>query len=231
MASPEPPHVPVLPPPRFFFGVSLGAGIFFALWTWLVLNGIPIPVVDIDIPALDRKFAEHWQHWSDSHLRMRGFMVFLTDMGGIAAMTLLALMGSIWQTAIKHRALALAWFGIVIGGAVLNQGCKEAVNRPRPSNPDAVVHERNNSYPSGHSMGSTIGYGLLGYALVLPQRYRPRRVAAILSMIGIVLAVGFSRMYLRAHWFSDVIGGWSLGLAWLFLCLGWLERRRRRLSS
>ena len=50
-------------------------------------------------------------------------------------------------------------------------------------------------------------------------------------MIAIVLAVGFSRVYLRAHWFSDVVGGWSLGIAWLFLCLGWLERRRRRLAS
>jgi membrane-associated phospholipid phosphatase len=226
MASPEPPHVPVLPPPRFFFGVSLGAGIFFALWTWLVLNGIPIPVVDIDIPALDRKFAEHWQHWSDSHLRMRGFMVFLTDMGGIAAMTLLALMGSIWQTAIKHRALALAWFGIVIGGAILNQGFKEAIGRPRPSNPDAVVHERNNSYPSGHSMGSTVGYGMLAYAILLTQPTRRRRTVTVLLLASVIIAIGCSRIMLRAHWLSDVVAGWTIGVAWLCFCLGLIEWRR-----
>ena len=152
-----------------------------------------------------------------------------TDIGGIASMAMLAIMGAIWQTAIGHRTVALAWLAIMVGGAILNQGSKEIIGRRRPPEPDRAVLERNASYPSGHSMTSAMAYGMLGYALILPQRRRPRRVAVLLLMAGLILAVGFSRMYLRAHWFSDVIGGWAMGLAWLFFCLGWLERRRLRL--
>jgi undecaprenyl-diphosphatase len=79
-------------------------------------------------------------------------------------------------------------------------------------------------------MGCAIGYGMLAYALILPQRRRPRRLAALILMTALVLAIGFSRIYLRAHWFSDVVGGWTIGIAWLFLCLGWLERRRLRVA-
>ena len=225
MAPPEPPHVPPIPPPRFFLGVSLGAAFFFALWSWLVLDGQALPKFDLTC-------AQFWRDWSDAHLGLWNHMVYLTDLGGVAAMTLLAVMGSIWQTAIKHRTLARAWLVIVIGGGLVNMGCKDVFDRDRPADSlrDRAVLETNKSYPSGHSMGSAIGYGMLAYALILPQRRRPRRLAALLLVMGIVLGIGFSRIYLRAHWFSDVVGGWTIGIAWLFLCLGWLERRRLRVA-
>ena len=221
MASPAPPHVPVIPPPRFFFGVSLGAVVFFAVWTWIMHGD--------DLRAFDRSCAEYWHDWSAGHPGPWEWMVFLTGMGGVPAMVILAIMGSIWQTAINHRALAFAWLGVVIAGGLVNVASKDLIDRDRPSRDicDRAVLEENKSYPSGHAMGSAIGYGLLGYALILPQRHRPRRIAAVLLILGIVLAIGFSRIYLRAHWFSDVIGGWSIGLAWLFFCLGWLEHWRR----
>jgi membrane-associated phospholipid phosphatase len=223
MASPEPPHVPAIPPPRFFLCVSLGAGLFFALWSWLVLDGKAVPAFDLDC-------AKYWHDWGAAHRGPWEYMVFLTDLGGVASMTLLPIMGSIWQTAIRRRTLAFAWLAIVIGGGLINQACKEIFDRDRPpeSLRDRAVLESNKSYPSGHSMGSAIGYGMLAYALILPQKRRPRRIVALVLMTGIVLGIGFSRIYLRAHWFSDVVGGWTIGIAWLFLCLSWLERQRRR---
>src|SRR5439155_19937980 len=100
MASAELPHVPVIPPTRFFFGVSLAAAVFFALWTWLALDGRALP-------DFDRDCAEYWHDWSALHPGALAFMIFLTDLGGVAAMTLLAVMGSIWQTAIKHKTLVI----------------------------------------------------------------------------------------------------------------------------
>src|SRR4051794_8872383 len=103
-ASPPPvaesPHVPVIPPPRFFFGVALVSALFFAIWTWLVYGEM--------LPGLDGNCANGCEGWSKSNPGVEGFVVFLTDLGGIAAMTLVAIMGSIWQTAIKHRRLAIA---------------------------------------------------------------------------------------------------------------------------
>ena len=221
--SAEAPHVPVIPLPRFFFTVSLFAAAFFAIWSWLALTSR-------NFHAFDEHWANFFNDWTKDNRGSTEIMIYMTDLGGVAAMTLLAVMGAIWQSAIKHRLLAAAWFGIVIGGGIINMTTKDTFTRDRPAVAirDPVIHESNHSYPSGHAMGSAIGYGLLGYALILPQRHRPRRIAAITLMIVIVLAIGFSRIYLRAHWVTDVIAGWSIGVAWLFFCLGWLERHRRK---
>jgi membrane-associated phospholipid phosphatase len=222
--SAEPaPHVPVIPRPRFFFGISLAAGLFFVFWSWLTLY------LEATQP-FDDGCVDYWHAWTHHHRDLTAMMFFCTDLGSVATMTVLALMGAIWQSAIKHRLLAAAWLGITLGGGFINMTAKDIFQRDRPAIAfrEAAVREMNHSYPSGHSMASAVGYGMLGYALILPQRHRPRRVAAILLMLGLVLTVGFSRIYLRAHWFSDVIGGWSVGFCWLFFCIGWLERHRRK---
>jgi membrane-associated phospholipid phosphatase len=223
MAPPETPHVPVLPPPRFFFAAALAAGLFFILWSYLVFN---VPA----LPSFDERCAEFWYGWTRDHHALWGAMVFLTDIGGVASLTLLTVMGSIWQTAIRHRVLAGAWLAVVIGGGLIDAGAKSVFDRDRPPAAlrDRAVLQTNESYPSGHSMGSAVGYGMLAYALILPQRRRPRRVVTLLFLTCLVLAIGFSRIFLRAHWFSDVVAGWTIGLAWLFLCIGLLERRRQR---
>ena len=214
---------PALPLPRSFFAISFSFAFLFVVWTWFVRPWTQTQ------PEFDLAVAEHWSGWSGAHPAMLDWMIYFTDLGGIAAMTLLAIMGLIWQTALGNRKLALAWLGITILGALINQGVKEYFGRPRPPEAmrETVVHERNASYPSGHTMASTIGYGLVGYALLLPMRRRTRRIFTVLVLTCLVLAIGFSRAYLRAHWLSDVVGGWMLGSAWLFLCIGRLEYRRR----
>ncbi len=219
----ETPHVPVVPRPVVLFTLAGGLFVFFVVWSWLVNDGETIP-------AFDYRIASHWKHFTDTHVNSWKIMQFFTELGGTASLTLLVIVGMFWQTALQHRFIALAWLAIVLGGAVANVICKESFSRTRP--PEAmmhsVVHERNLSYPSGHSMGSAIGFGMLGYVMLLPQRRRARRIITILSIAAVILMVGFSRMFLRAHWFSDVIGGWTIGLAWLCFGLGWLERYRRR---
>ncbi len=206
--------------PRLFFCLSLGTGVFFAVWTWLVFSRS-------EVKAFDHECADFWYERAQEH--RWGFMVFFTDLGSIAAMTLLTIVGALWQASLKNRLLALAWIGVAAGGGLLNFGSKQIFDRPRPPVEirDKAVLEVNQSYPSGHSMGSAIGYGLLAYTVCLWQRCPWRRILIIGVTACIVLAIGFSRFYLRAHWFSDVVGGWSIGLTWLFFCLGWLERWRR----
>jgi membrane-associated phospholipid phosphatase len=221
--SPEPPDAPVMPSPLVFFSLSAVCLLFFAGWSWLVFHE---PAID----AFDRRCAEFWRDFNARDQTFYIFMVYLTEIGGVPAMILLSVMGAIWQTAINHRFLATAWIGVMIGCGILNSTTKYFFDRDRPpeSLRDRAVLETNKSYPSGHSMGSAIGYGMLGYALVLPQRRRPRRIVALLLIAVMILGVGFSRIYLRAHWFSDVIGGFAVGLAWLFFCLGSIEMYRLR---
>jgi undecaprenyl-diphosphatase len=93
---------------------------------------------------------------------------------------------------------------------------KLAFHRPRPEL--AYVHLDTYSFPSGHAAGTTAIYGVL---LLLVARGRARRVqlACAAALILLVAAVGFSRLYLEAHYLSDVLAGISVGVAWLAACL------------
>jgi undecaprenyl-diphosphatase len=222
-------HVPAIPPPSYLFAGSAALLAFFAAWTWFVFQHDALDAFD--------KWAANSMHQytaDAAHKTLTQGMIFLTDIGGVAAALLMAIMGAIWQNAIGRRYLAYAWFGVILGCAILNSATKRGFDRDRP--PEELRHravlESNKSYPSGHAMGSAVGYGMLAYALILPQRRRPRRIAALLWTGGMIVAIGLSRVYLRAHWFSDVIAGWTIGLCWLFFCLGWLEMvRLKRLNT
>jgi membrane-associated phospholipid phosphatase len=182
------------------------------------------------LPEFDRVFARDMAEVTEEHDFRRLAMIFFTIMGGIPAMTALAVVGGIWQWRRHEKTLALAWVAIVLGGGLLTLAGKALFDRDRPPAElrDPFVHETNESFPSGHSMGAMIGYGVLAYAVMLSV-HRRRVKALILTALALwVGMIGFSRMYLRAHWFSDVIAGFIIGLAWLEFCLAWVEWGRTR---
>jgi len=125
--------------------------------------------------------------------------------------------------ALACAALALwrAWAGIgvlVVGLAatvVAVHVAKATVDRPRPD--DSLVETHGSAYPSGHA-----AYAVAWIAIaVLLSRVVPRLAGrAFLVVAATVLAVlvGLSRVYLHAHWWSDVVGGWGLGATILSLC-------------
>lgn len=103
-----------------------------------------------------------------------------------------------------------------IGGSLINGLVKTSVNRPRPDIEDRVgrVFYEDKSFPSGHTMSSTIAYGalLLIFLPIVPKRWR----YPLVGLYGLlVTAIGFSRLALGVHYISDVLGGVVLGLAWL----------------
>ena len=76
-------------------------------------------------------------------------------------------------------------------------------------------------------MGSLIGYGLLAYFLVLLLPRTWQRILAVVVLSALVAAIGFSRIYLGAHYPSDVLGGYAVGGCWLAACISGLEMVRR----
>ena len=198
--------------------ISLTLALVFTAWAVLALSGGRLQSFD-DTTALTFRNAA-----ADHDLR-REIMIGFTHLGGVPAMTLLALAGVLWQWRRGDIALAVAWAAIVAGGAALNVALKTSLDRQRPPAEwrDPAVTETNESFPSGHSMGSLIGYGMLGCATLPHLRRRPAKVAVVLLLAGAVGLIGFSRIYLRAHWFSDVIGGFVVGAAWLAFGLAWVE--------
>jgi undecaprenyl-diphosphatase len=77
-------------------------------------------------------------------------------------------------------------------------------------------------------MESLIGYGMLAYLLIVMIPGTPkRRLVIVLCTSLLVLAIGWSRLYLGVHYFSDVVGGYAAGLLWLSACISGLEVSRR----
>jgi undecaprenyl-diphosphatase len=91
---------------------------------------------------------------------------------------------------------------------------KAAVDRARP--PDSIVDTNGAAYPSGHA-AMAVTYLAIG-VLLAREGPPPRRVALVLGGLALTVVIGLSRVYLRAHWLSDVGGGWAVGLAVFSIC-------------
>lgn len=108
------------------------------------------------------------------------------------------------------------WVATILFGRALVWVLKTSVQRTRPNQSlyDGVVDQF--SFPSGHAASSIVLYGFLAFLLA---RGRPRaQVIAIgLASAAIILLTSFSRLYLGAHWMSDVLGSLALGTAWVAL--------------
>jgi magnesium chelatase family protein len=116
----------------------------------------------------------------------------------------------------------------MFGAAFLNAELKLLVQRARPFWENPLARESTFSFPSGHSLGSVVGYGLITYGLYLLTRKRSVWLPVAIALTIVVLGIGYSRMYLGVHYFSDVIGGFALGAFWLAACVTGIAVARRR---
>lgn len=181
------------------------------------------------LTEVDRVVAEHMLDRTADHEFRRGVMLTLTFLGDIAPMTVLAVVLGIRQFLRGRRLVGLACWLVPLGGALVNLALKTSFDRERPPAAwrDRAVEETNESFPSGHAMGGAIGYGMVAYLAIFSFPGRTTRYLAPVLAGLLATGIGFSRIYLRAHWFSDVLAGLTAGWAWLALCLGLVEWRRR----
>lgn len=115
------------------------------------------------------------------------------------------------------------------GGGLLGSFFKWMIARPRPSPNLIRVWTISNglSFPSGHVVHYVTLYGFLGW---MACRHIPNALLRIIVQVvcsGLALLVGPSRVYLGAHWPSDVLGGYLLGGLWLWLSV-WVYRRYKK---
>jgi undecaprenyl-diphosphatase len=131
----------------------------------------------------------------------------------VAAILILSLRRKSWTPAILIAAAGIGSLLMTIVG-------KDIVGRARPPLMDAVPpYEYSPSFPSGHTLNAVVIAGVVAYLLVLRRRTIHGRVITIVVAALFAVTIGFSRVFLGHHWFTDVLAAWALGGAWLALII------------
>ncbi len=138
----------------------------------------------------------------------------LTSLGGIAVLGLFSLIVVLFLVLQRKQLSALLLVLGLAGGVLLSEGLKAVFERDRPPEAWRVVETINASFPSGHALLSAVFY--LSIGVMLTRAFPRRRFKACVLGVALMLTliVGLTRVYLAAHWATDVLAGWSVGAAW-----------------
>lgn len=161
---------------------------------------------------------------SDSLNKVMRSITFLADMWSQVIIVIAFML--ITRIFLKLRVTPL-WYGLtaLLGSYFLNRALKDVFQRLRPDISYHLVVQDGFSFPSGHAMGSMIMFG--GIAFILSFHVIKKQKTRNLMNIGfliLILLIGFSRIYLGVHYFSDVIGGFLAGASWLSLSISFYYR-------
>jgi len=128
----------------------------------------------------------------------------------------------VWWRIGRLEAILIPTGGLL---TLANTALKLAINRPRPSAEliQVLSSEQDNTFPSGHAFFAIVILGLLAYFIFINLKNHTLRLLALVGLIALILLIGTSRVYLGAHWPSDVIGGYIIGGV-LLTVLIWFHR-------
>jgi undecaprenyl-diphosphatase len=168
------------------------------------------PLTDLDHPV--ERFAV-----THRSLTMTDVMRLLSDVGSTSFLLPLVLLSVVYFVFRDRRwkppALLAAAF---VSDILLQDAVKKLVGRHRPPLSEMIGRYPGGSFPSGHTTQSLVVYGLIALLVIRTHPDWPR-LFVLLPASLLVLLIGVSRVYLGAHWLSDVAGGLLLGTFWLLV--------------
>ncbi len=122
---------------------------------------------------------------------------------GVVALAIL------WSLRKKREAV---FFAIaLISGEIIKEFLKFLFHKERPDAGLALIQESGYSFPSGHAFMSVIFYGMICYFIYQVCKNKWQKMILLIATAVLVFLIGFSRIYLGAHWISDVLAGWLIG--------------------
>lgn len=157
-------------------------------------------------------------------------MIGITELGDTTVVVAVTFAVFVWLLGNRAWRTASYWIVAVAGASAINTAIKVALHRARP----VELHYTGwsaFSFPSGHSTVNWVLYGFLTFLVV--RGINPVwRLPIVLGAASLALLIAFSRLYLGAHWFSDVTGGLAFGSAWVaLLALFYLRGKEERFAS
>jgi membrane-associated phospholipid phosphatase len=197
----------------------VAGGIFLTI-AWDVSTHAPLVSIDAKVAA-----------WLHGHATppLTSFMLLVTNANSTVAMSAWSILFALALARLREWYWMLTLALAMGGGLGLNVLLKYSYERARPHFDDPMVTLDTFSFPSGHTAGAVVFYGVLA-AFLVSRFYDLRiRAACIAVAVAAVVLVAFSRMYLGAHYLSDVMAAACSSTVWLVLCLssvhGWVRRK------
>jgi undecaprenyl-diphosphatase len=202
--------------PRHHTAIAVLAAVLFAWIAFVALQPQP--------PAFDIEVRDGVHHMASSPLTSS--MKFITRLGEgwfLWPVGILIVLGLL----LANRRHEAAVFGItVIGANILDESLKLLFHRPRPEPFFNHPKPASYSFPSGHAFVSFCFYIALAEILIDPDWGHSRRLSVGILAILLVLAIGFSRVYLGVHYPTDVLAGYAGAIAWTGLVRSMQPRLR-----
>ncbi|WP_019240392.1 MULTISPECIES: phosphatase PAP2 family protein [Bacillus] len=165
----------------------------------------------------EKPVQSYFQNWNEGNVHM--FFKYWTELGsrgGIGVVTLALMIWLLWK---KKDLIAVAIVAFLVAGTDrLNVFVKGLVGRDRPlidPSIDAVGY----SFPSGHAMLSIVTYAVVAYFISKYLQGKRKKVLIWITAIIIIIVTGISRIVLSAHFPSDVLAGYFLGLVCIILAI------------
>ncbi|WP_261382522.1 phosphatase PAP2 family protein [Arthrobacter sp. UKPF54-2] len=201
---------------------------YAALWITMLIGGVVIVALaltsyevydnvvdDAGVANLDKPMLAAMEQLRSPGLD--SFVTGFTNIGGGIGMPILASILTAWLIWVSRtwRPLILIGGAAAVSVTATSLG-KKLIGRTRPDHADAVPpYETSPSFPSGHTLNTTVVIGLVVYLACLQVKRTLARVGFITAGVIFIFAMGMSRVYLGHHWMTDVIIGWVLGLGWV----------------
>jgi undecaprenyl-diphosphatase len=213
--------------PEGYLGLHLTVGLIVVLLTGWWFGEI---VEDVSRNPATRLLDERVIAWFQDRtsLGLTRIAWVVTAWGSVAFLTAGSIVTSF---VLLKRGYFYRFLAVVVtagGGSLLNILLKHFFQRQRPVLENPIVTLSSFGFPSGHTMGATIFYGLLALLIAHSSRWAWRhRIFGFCGAALIIVLVGVSRIYLGAHYLTDVLGAIALGLAWLAFCWTGIETVRR----
>jgi undecaprenyl-diphosphatase len=202
---------------RFAAAGALMAAVWTVVGLLLVVHGPPAIDQHVHDAAVGLQTPEL--------VRVSRFTSWVGDLPVVSAVAL-AFVAIAYR---RSRRWDLGWLTVsVIGGAlVVTATAKGLTDRMRPDG--GLTDTFSSAFPSGHAVRAAAVYALVMWLVVRWSHPGRRTLRAVTTTIAVVmtLAIGGSRLLLGAHWFTDVIAGYLLGVLWLTACVAVTRPYRR----
>ncbi len=149
--------------------------------------------------------------------QLNAFAIDLTALGSGIVLTVLSIFICTLFLLTKRSITAVHFILSSVGAGILTWLLKFYFERSRPENALRLVDVQGYSYPSGHSLAAAAVYFTIAILVCKPLKDARARVALWTLFLSLITTIGGTRVYLGVHFFSDVLAGILIGIAWASL--------------